>query len=183
MSNDDDLFDFDEENGEKVDTAEITADTRAEIAQKTAAKPKSGKTTGKTTGRNFRQKRVPMHQRQPLSIQNRDPNFKYRVVNDKPGRVERFKLAGWVVDEGGTVGDTIAGRATSVDSVTSAPVGQGITGIVMKIPNELYEEDQETKQAKVDELEKSMLEQAKDEINTAGGVTEDAVRGGVQINR
>lgn len=169
---DEDIFDFDFEDGGNVDNSEMSSDTVPNKTAKSQAKTprKSGKASGKRTGNVTRQqKRVPMHQRQPLSVADRDPNFEYRIVNDSPGRIDRFKLAGWVPDEVAVVGDKIAGKATAMGSVSAAPVGQGHTGVVMKIPKELYTEDQKVKQSKVDESEESMLSDSAEAINEAAG--------------
>jgi len=182
MSSEDifDDIDFDlADDSSEVDKGDLVGDTEqtktvepksTASSKSTTTKRKSGKKSGKTSGSVTRQqKRVPMHQRQPLSVSGRDPNFEYRVVNDIPGRVDRFKLAGWVPDDKTDVGDNIAGRASSMGSTTSAPVGKGTNGIVMKIPKELYNEDQMAKQRKVDESEEAMLSSTEDAMNDAAG--------------
>ena len=182
MSSEDifDDIDFDlADDSSEVDKGDLVGDTEqtktvepksTASSKSTTTKRKSGKKSGKTSGSVTRQqKRVPMHQRQPLSVSGRDPNFEYRVVNDIPGRVDRFKLAGWVPDDKTDVGDNIAGRASSMGSTTSAPVGKGTNGIVMKIPKELYKEDQMAKQRKVDESEEAMLSSTEDAMNDAAG--------------
>lgn len=182
MSSEDifDDIDFDlADDSSEVDKNDLVGDTEqtktvesksTAPSKSTTTKRKSGKKSGKTSGSVTRQqKRVPMHQRQPLSVSGRDPNFEYRVVNDIPGRVDRFKLAGWVPDDKTDVGDNIAGRASSMGSTTSAPVGKGTNGIVMKIPKELYKEDQTAKQRKVDESEEAMLSSTEDAMNDAAG--------------
>jgi hypothetical protein len=151
-------------------------------SKSTTTKRKSGKKSGKTSGSVTRQqKRVPMHQRQPLSVSGRDPNFEYRVVNDIPGRIDRFKLAGWVPDDKTDVGDNIAGRASSMGSTTSAPVGKGTNGIVMKVPKDLYKEDQMAKQRKVDESEEAMLSSTEDAMNDAAGGKAGEFRGEIKL--
>lgn len=180
---DEDIFDdidFDlADDGSEVDNVEGLDDTEqtktvesksSKPSKSTTSRRKSGKTSGKKSGNVSRQqKRVPMHQRQPLSVTGRDPNYEYRVVNDTPGRVQRLKLAGWVPDDKTDVGDNIAGRASSMGSTTSVPVGKGTNGIVMKIPKELYDEDQAAKQRKVDESEEAMLSSTEDAMNDAAG--------------
>lgn len=191
MSDDNDIFDFESE----IDNSELSSDNdsnqsdnipTSESEPTTAPKKgskKSGKRSGKTTGSVTRQqKRVPMHQRQPLNVEGRDPNFEYRIVNDTPGRVDRFKLAGWVPDEATTVGDSRAGKASQMGSVSGAPVGRGTNGIVMKIPKGLYKEDQIAKQKKVDESEELMLEEAAEAVNQAAG-GKDEWRGEIKLNR
>ena len=182
----DDLFDFGDDippNGEKVDSAEHKSNTNATKAEPKKSTRKSGKRSGKTTGSVSRQQqRVPMYQRQPLAVKNRDPNFEYRIVNDEPGRVQRLELAGWAVDTETTVGDTYAGQASTMGSATAKPVGRGRMGVVMKIPKELYDEDQAAKQREVDRTEEQMLETAKDDINKAAG-GKDEWRGEISIGK
>jgi hypothetical protein len=192
---DEDIFndiDFDlADDSANVDNAEglddtdqtKTVETKSTTPSKsTSSKRKSGKSSGKKSGNITRQqKRVPMHQRQPLSVSGRDPNFEYRVVNDIPGRVDRFKLAGWVPDDKTDVGDNIAGRASSMGSTTSAPVGKGTNGIVMKIPKDLYVDDQVAKQRKVDEAEEAMLSSTEDAMNDAAGGKAGEFRGEIKL--
>lgn len=170
MSDDLDFdFDFDDADDQKVtkvDTSEksINTNTKAKTTRKT-----SGRKSGKASGSVTRQKRVPMHERMPLSADSR-PGFRRRVVNDVPGRIDRLKLAGWTVVEDGTkLGDTYAGQASGVGSQSSKPVGRGINGILMEIPEELYNEDQATKQRMIDETEKAMMVEATDEMSDATG--------------
>jgi len=194
MSSEDifDDIDFDlADDSSEVDKGDLVGDTEqtktvepksTASSKSTTTKRKSGKKSGKTSGSVTRQqKRVPMHQRQPLSVSGRDPNFEYRVVNDIPGRVDRFKLAGWVPDDKTDVGDNIAGRASSMGSTTSAPVGKGTNGIVMKIPKELYKEDQMAKQRKVDESEEAMLSSTEDAMNDAAGGKAGEFRGEIKL--
>ena len=173
------------DNAEGLDDTDQTktVETKSTTPSKpTSSKRKSGKSSGKKSGNITRQqKRVPMHQRQPLSVSGRDPNFEYRVVNDIPGRVDRFKLAGWVPDDKTDVGDNIAGRASSMGSTTSAPVGKGTNGIVMKIPKDLYVDDQVAKQRKVDEAEEAMLSSTEDAMNDAAGGKAGEFRGEIKL--
>jgi hypothetical protein len=168
MSDDFD-FDFDvetTENTEKVDTAQKVADTSN--TKSTTTKKRSGRSSGKKSGGVTRQTRVPMHQRMPLTAGSR-PGFVRRVVNDRPGRIDRFKLAGWTVVEDETLGDKYAGQASSVGSLTSKPVGGGMTGILMEIPEEMYHEDQTAKMKKVDETERAMIADSADSAGNSTG--------------
>lgn len=171
MSTEDEFFDFDLDDAPEpvaeIDSDQKVADTKPKA--KAAPKKRSGRKSGKATGETTRQKRVPMHERMPLSADSR-PGFSRRVVNDVPGRVDRLKLAGWTVVEDGTkIGDTYAGQASGVGSQATKPVGRGINGILMEIPEELYAEDQATKQQKVNEDEKAMLSEAADDMTDASG--------------
>lgn len=93
--------------------------------------------------------------RKPLSTQNRLevvgelPGFHTRIVKDVPGRISRFEAAGW---EPVTKDELQVGTArTSVAQDTSENVnyidlGGGDKGLLMKIPNEYWEEDQKVKE-------------------------------------
>lgn len=89
-----------------------------------------------------------------------DPNFNYRVVVDyksKPGRIEKFKKAGYVhVISGENMGDDDVMKPKKLGSKVTVPVGNGETGYLMKIPKEYYLEDQAAKEAEIKRLEQSM---------------------------
>jgi len=104
-----------------------------------------------------RVKRTPLGQRNRLSFGDLDPNFTYRVINDKDDRLKQALEAGYefvLSDE--KLGDTRAAEANSIDSRVSKPVGNGITGYLMRIPKEFYDEDQALKLKAVEETEKAM---------------------------
>ena len=102
-------------------------------------------------------KRIPLGKRNILTVtkDEKDPDYEYRFVNDKDGRVNMFRDAGWeVVDRAGLqVGDPNAGVGNQVGSVVSKSVGKGNVAYLMKIKKELYEEDQEAKAQKIAEGE------------------------------
>lgn len=106
-----------------------------------------------------RPKRIPLADQKNITThpEATDPNYKYRIVADyksKPGRIDKFKKAGWVhVQSGENCGDDAAGKPTKLGRQVSVPIGNGETGYLMKIPKEYYEEDQATKEAKLKEVE------------------------------
>jgi len=86
--------------------------------------------------------------------------YKCRVVNDveQGQRIEMFKKAGYeVVTSDELLGDPQAGVAGSIGSEVSKPVGFGTRGVLMKIKQEWYDEDQARKAAIIDEKEKGLL--------------------------
>jgi hypothetical protein len=92
--------------------------------------------------------------RNTLTLGNQDPNFVYRVVNDTDGRVARAEEGGYeVVTSAQELGDATVDSATAVGSAVTRPVGGGVTGVLMRIKREWYDEDQVAKQAKVDAAE------------------------------
>lgn len=48
------------------------------------------------------------------------------------------------------------GQGTPTGSVAEMPVGNGVNGVLMKIPKEWYDEDQAAKAARIDEAERSI---------------------------
>lgn len=94
-------------------------------------------------------------------------NYVYRWVNDTDARILDLKERGYefVDKDGKIVGDMSIDSAKSESSIISQRMGGGITGYLMAIPKEFYEEDQKLKQEKVDELERAMFANAKDASN------------------
>lgn len=105
-----------------------------------------------------RVKRVPVSARNRLEVIGKDPDFVYRIVNDVDDRIERFKQAGYEpvnVSEARMATQRV-GQGTSEGTIASMPMGQGINGILMKIPKEYYEEDQKAKAEKIEASEQSI---------------------------
>lgn len=110
---------------------------------------------------NRRSTRTPLHSRNILTVQDKDPELEYRWFNDVEERLFHAKNAGWefVTDKGITVGDPTVNASTEVGSVVSKKVGGGVVAYLMALPKEFYEEDQEAKQDKVDRQERAMYEE------------------------
>lgn len=99
-----------------------------------------------------------------LTYEDRDPNYVYRVFNDVPGRLEAAMEAGYeVVESEAKLGDPVADGATPVGSAVTRPVGGGITGVLMRKPRDMYDEDMGQKQAHIDELEQGLKQHAQTE--------------------
>ena len=109
-----------------------------------------------------RTKRTPIAQRNILSVEGRDPDFSYRIVNDTGDRIQAFKDAGYemVLAKDVRVGDKRVNSATPEGSNAQVSVGAGQKAFVMRIPKEWYEEDQKAKQTKIDTLEQTMKSEA-----------------------
>ena len=107
-------------------------------------------------------KRIPLGQRNVLTVtkEDKDPNFEYRWVNDRDDRINMFRDAGWEVDtrrEGLQTGDPNVGKDTGrAGTPVTKSVGGGKVAYLMKIPKEYYEEDQQAKAAKIDEMESDL---------------------------
>lgn len=109
-----------------------------------------------------RVQRTPVNGRNVLTVAGKDPDKVYRFVNDIGDRVEAFKEAGYepVPASAVRIGDKRVGAASAEGSVAQASVGGGTKAVLMAIPKEWYEEDQQAKQAHVTELEQTMKQQA-----------------------
>ena len=107
--------------------------------------------------------RKPLHQRGPHTISGeKDPNFQYRFVNDVGSRIHQMKEAGYelVTDDDMVVGESRVSDPTSQGSAKRVISKDGTVGYLMRQKKEWYEEDQAAKQAKNDELEQSMKNEA-----------------------
>jgi len=103
-------------------------------------------------------KRIPLGKRSVLTVgkKDKDPNYEYRFVNDKDGRINMFRDAGWEVVEkrgGMDIGDPQVGVSEQVGSIVTKSVGKGTVAYLMRIPKEFYEEDQEVKANNIAETE------------------------------
>lgn len=110
-----------------------------------------------------RVRRTPVGTRSRLGVRNKDPKFVYRIVNDLDGRVDQFIEAGYEVCNGDeTIGDSRVNLPKKEGSPVSTSVGGGVKGVLMRIPKEWYEEDQQAKQEFVNEKESVITESASD---------------------
>lgn len=104
-----------------------------------------------------RPKRTPLGSRARLSFSKKEPGFIYRVINDVDERLVQAQEAGYEFVKGdGTLGDPRAGEGGRVDSRISKPVGNGVRGFLMRIPDEYYKSDQDEKEKRVAASEAAM---------------------------
>ena len=102
-------------------------------------------------------KRTPIGTRAVLSAPEKK-DFKRRFVNDEPGRIQAFLDAGYrIVDEKTQMGDENVGQASQVGSVANKPVGGGMNAVLMEIKDDWYQEDQDAKEAHLQEKEQGLL--------------------------
>jgi hypothetical protein len=101
-------------------------------------------------------------QRNVLNVSGKDPEYQYRIVNDTGDRVETMKERGYevVTDPKVKIGERRVVNPTQEGSVVTASVGGGIKGILMRIKNEWYKEDQDAKRDLNTKSELSMKQQA-----------------------
>lgn len=141
---------------------EKAAKTRQTIMAKDGIETKVVEVEGgwklEETGRK-RAKRRPVGRRNVLTMREEDknPDYVYRVFNDKDGRILQAEGAWWEVVKGDIpLGDYRVTDASQKGTVVSKPVGGGVDGVLMRIKKEYYEEDQAEKQKKIDEVEAEM---------------------------
>lgn len=95
----------------------------------------------------------------------KDPNFAYRFVNDRPGRVRQMTVEDdW---------DVVKDERIDSDSIGTVPerVGDKITGermTLLRKPKELFDEDRKEKFKALDKTEASMRRELP---TTAGGLS------------
>lgn len=108
-----------------------------------------------------RKTRIPVSgNRNILTLENLDPAYNYRWVNDVEGRLNRFVAGGWAfATKTGEVGDRTADSSSGTSSVVSKEVGAGVTAYLMRIKMEWFEEDKAAKAAQIDKSEESMKRQ------------------------
>lgn len=111
-------------------------------------------------------KRVPLHQQSVFTAENR-PGFKRMWVNEAPGLVESYNLAGWkaVLQQDMATHNGQIQFETQMDSVVRRVVNRDIraswkTAVLMEIPLEIYEEDQRAEQKVIDDQEKSWTQKS-----------------------
>lgn len=114
--------------------------------------------------------RIPVSgKRDILTVQRKNPAYKYRWVSDIPGRIERFKLGGWELETGdvGAVGQRKADSSTGTSSVI-ANRGGSTTQYLMRIKREWYEEDRKARDVEVDKSEEALKRNMKQTASDGG---------------
>jgi len=111
--------------------------------------------------------RVPMGaQRDVTAVHSIDTNeYVGRWVNDAPGRIERFRQAGYENVESASVGDSRVDGTHNDSGCASLDVGKGTTAYLMQQRREYFDEDQAAKQRLVDESEESIRRNKNDNRN------------------
>ena len=103
-----------------------------------------------------RPRRTPIGRRNRLSVENRDPAYHYRIVNDVDGRVQDLLDQDYEIVLDAKVGDKRVDEISSLGSAKQISVGNGIKAVVMKKRKDWFQDDQDLKQKEIDDLEASM---------------------------
>lgn len=95
-------------------------------------------------------------------------------VNDY--MLDKFKMAGYefvywteLTEENEQVGDTRINADTPMESRVSRNVGNGVTGYLMKLPMEYWNEDRKAVEARTKETEQSMRKLGNNSVNGTYG--------------
>jgi len=101
--------------------------------------------------------RTPIGARSRMSFRGLEEGYKYRVFNDVDDRLHRAQEAGYeFVEADEKLGDPVVAEGSIPGSKVAKPVGGGITGYLMRIPEDWYKEDQQAKQAEVLKSEEAL---------------------------
>lgn len=100
--------------------------------------------------------------RNVLTVQGKDPDFHYRVVNDVGDRIQTLMDLGYEIEEAKSVriGDKRVGVASPEGTKAQVSVGGGAKAFLMKQRKPWYEEDQAAKQELVNKSEEAMRRDA-----------------------
>jgi len=118
-----------------------------------------------TQGASARPRRQPVGTRNRFRIAQKEDGYVYRVVNDQPGRIQDLLDRGYEIvpkDKVERDGDRRVDDPSSLGSATSFGLGKGDQGVVMRQRKDWYDEDQLSKNARNDELERGMKKTAND---------------------
>jgi len=115
-----------------------------------------------TLNRSERPQRVPINGlRDKLSLKGCEPGFHYCIVNDY--NVDVYVDAGYeFVTHDLRIGDRHIDSSKAEGRKVSLPVGNGVTGFVMRIPQEWYDEDRLEEQKELDKTEDTLRQDRSD---------------------
>ena len=117
--------------------------------------------------------RVKLADRNRITFDGMNPDYVYRVVNDKDGRIERMQEIGYeLVESDQQIGDFRVADGSKLGSAVSKPVGGGIRGYLMRTKKEYYAEDAAEKARRVDSTE-AALKPVKSKEEYGPGLTND----------
>lgn len=108
----------------------------------------------------------PISTRHVLRYPNR-PGYRRRLVNDENDRVEMLREAGYEIVSGKMTGTSTRGvDASQLGSAVVRPVGGGVKGVLMEIPEDLYKEYQDAKEAHLKKIDDSMRRNIKGQTSS-----------------
>lgn len=105
-----------------------------------------------------------------LNVSGMEEGYYYHVVNDKHGKVEKMQRRGYdVVEANGTIqmGDANPEETGTAVRATCDKT-EGTKAVLMRIPQEFKDEDDQFRQTKVDQTEEAMYQKEEDEVDAYG---------------
>ena len=96
-----------------------------------------------------RVRRGPVEGRNKLRVKGKKPGYQYRIVNNVDDRINDFLERGWEIDtdEDIRIGDSRVDMDSRLGKARVFSVGGGVKGVLMRIREEYYAEDQADKLA------------------------------------
>jgi len=112
--------------------------------------------------RTARSTRVPVTERNILSVKGKEDGYHYRIVNDTGDRVQQLMDAGYEIVDASSVqvGDKRINSTSPEGTQAQVSVGGGVKAFVMRQKLDWYNEDQAAKQARVNQLEETITQSA-----------------------
>lgn len=113
--------------------------------------------------------RVPLMKAKRFEAENLDPEYHYYYANDEGDNIAKFLRAGYVPVENTEITGT--GR---VDAAWAAPLGKfkvlknvnpGVDAYLLKVKKELWQEDEDLRQSKIDEMEDQIRNSGKSTLS------------------
>lgn len=128
-----------------------------------------------TLNRSERPQRVPINGlRDKLAVRGQEPGWHYCLVNED--RVDRHLAGGYeFVNHEVQIGDRKVDQASMIGGRIAIPVGNGVTGYLMRCPEDIFKEEM----ALVDERTKDSEQSLRENLNSGA----DGRYGKVEIGR
>ena len=132
----------------------------------------------RVAGGKTRPKRVPVGgDRDILTVLGKDPDYVYRWVkdtNENGGRIFRYTQALYAFVDRATaaqygIGESFVYESQDVGTLVRKPAGNGEYLYLMRIAKEYYDEDQDAKQARIQETENGITRSRDPESNKDDG--------------
>lgn len=126
-----------------------------------------GTASNSTTPRSLSRKARPIinGRRDVLRVKNKEPGYFYRVFNANTpadaARIEEYKELGYeVVQHPLDLVDRTANTVSTLGATANVHTGGGTKGLVMRIPQDYYDEDQKAKQRAIWEQERAAMDKS-----------------------
>ena len=123
--------------------------------------------------------RVPIGSNRDITTVHDTPDgYVDRWVNDIPGRIDKFKAAGYELVETAEMGSQSVDGSHDENGTVTKDMGRGQTAYLMRQRQEYYDEDQASKQNYVNRTEESMRKEKVEKHNSKDGTYGEVKIGG-----